>query len=163
MHDKSIQIWVNQNLLDSIKNGSWSIMDAPILNRGQANSIWGSTNYWIEDLCLNWLLNRLLNQFSEPVWFRGSILNRSAYCCWVSFQQKWNQKGSFCSDHQKMGFDPYLNGWITNMKAGSPSMQQVWKTWKKSVEKMAFSAILQQKGRSISKTDFWWLAQSLEL
>ena len=60
-HDELTQLWVDQNLLDSIKNYSWSIMDALVWNRGRAHSIWGSIGCWIIDLWLNQLLNRLMN------------------------------------------------------------------------------------------------------
>ena len=60
-HDELTRLWFDQFLLDSTKNGSWSTMDAPVLNRGRAGLIWGPFRCRSNEIGPNQLLNQLLN------------------------------------------------------------------------------------------------------
>ena len=98
MHDGLTQLWFDQYLLNLTKNSSWSTVDALVLNRGRAGLSWGSISCRTDVLGSNWLLNRLLNQFSEPVWSGDQFLNRSTYYPPVSCFFNRNQKLRRSSD-----------------------------------------------------------------
>ena len=53
VHGELTRLWINQFLLDLIKNSSWSTMDALVLNRGRAHSNWGSIDYRTDEIELN--------------------------------------------------------------------------------------------------------------